>query len=292
MHQSLFLLGYASSIGGANAGSEEGAPTLQKSPYLAKLADKGLTLHWQAMIKPPQLPSKLEQVQFQCQQLAKETAELAQQKKFFMVFGGDHSCAIGTWSGVASVIQKKGSLGLIWVDAHMDSHTPETTPTGNIHGMPLACLLGEGNANLTSIATSTPKIKPEHICLIGIRSFEPGEKALLERLNVRIFYMDEIKQRGLDAVFAEAIQIASNGTAGYGLSIDIDSIDPADAPGTGVAEPNGLPAKALCQALTQFTNDSRLLGVEITEFDPRRDRNQQTEKLIPEMISALALGKQ
>jgi len=187
-------------------------------------------------------------------------------------------------------MQQEGSLGFIWIDAHMDSHTPQTTLTGNIHGMPLACLLGFGEQGLINLATPTPKFNPKHICLVGIRSFEPEEEALLKRLNVRIIYMAEVRQRGLADVMAEAIKIATTGTVGYGLSIDIDSIDPADAPGTDVVEPGGLAGEELCQAVQVFAHDKRLIGAEIAEFDPHRDKDQKTEKLIARLVSAITLG--
>ncbi len=144
---------------------------------------------------------------------------------------------------------------------------------------------------MTNIGTIGAKFKPENICLIGIRSFEEGEATLLKQLNVRIIGMDEVHERGLADVMAEAIKIATTGTVGYGLSIDIDSIDPADAPGTDVAEANGLSGEELCQAAQIFAHDERLIGAEIAEFDPGRDQDQKTEKLIARLVNAITIGK-
>lgn len=290
--KAVYLLGYASSIAGPGPGCGDGPLFLQQSMCFADLAKSGIDLHWQLTTTPSKSdPSKLASVFRQCTLIADHVADLVKNEKFFIVMGGDHSCAIGTWSGAQQGMQQEGSLGFIWIDAHMDSHTPQTTLTGNIHGMPLACLLGFGEQILINLATPMPKFNPKHICLVGIRSFEPEEEALLKRLNVRIIYMEEVRQRGLADVMAEAIKIATTGTVGYGLSIDIDSIDPADAPGTDVVEPGGLAGEALCQAVQVFAHDKRLIGAEIAEFDPHRDKDQKTEKLIARLVSAITLGE-
>ncbi len=284
----LHVISYASDLGGAKTGSRHGPDVLKQSVYFQQLYEKGLQLHWQHPIQLSDTNlSKLQKIAQLCQVLAESVEGLVQQKKKFIVLGGDHSCAIGTWSGVANAILPQQSLGLIWIDAHLDSHTFQTSQTGNIHGMPLACLLGEGESSLTQIKYPEPKIKPQFICLIGARSFEKGEEDLLKRLNVRIFYMDEVKARGIEAVLKEAIeQVSQNGQV-FGVSLDIDSIDPVDAPGTGVAEPNGISGEALCQALKQVTRYPGFIGAEIAEFDPRRDQNQKTEKLIAQLIAAM-----
>lgn len=221
-------------------------------------------------------------------QLAEITQDLTAQKQTFMVVGGDHSCAIGTWSGVAAELAKENAaLGLIWIDAHMDSYTFDTTPSGNIHGMPLAALFGYGAAKLTHILTSTPKLKPEHVSLIGIRSFESGEAALLHRLGVRIYEMAEIKERGLTCVLQEAIARAKQGTVGFGVSLDFDAIDPQDAPGVGVPEPDGIKDKDLYRALTLLRQEKHLLGIEIVEYNPSLDKNCKTELVINKIVLSI-----
>lgn len=288
----LFLLGYASGIGGAEAGSVDGPYVMQKSPYLASLAKEGIETKWCAMIKTPEQDpiNKLSMVINQCTELAQSVMPLVAENKQFIVIAGDHTSAIGTWSGVFSATKDEGSIGLIWIDAHMDSNTPETTQTGNLHGMPLACLLGHGEDALVKLMHPFPKLKPEHICLIGVRSYDPGEKDLLNKLNVRIFYMNEVKQRGLDVIMDEAIQHVTKNTIGYGITIDIDCMDPKDAPGTGVKEPGGIAANDLYKALTKVANDPRLIGTEIAEFDPHHDQNHITEQCISKLIKAMMLG--
>lgn len=284
------LLGYASGLGGRAPGSKDGPVVLQNSKYLK---DTGLSLEWQAMLSPEKSGtlSKLALISQLCQKLAKKTSSLTSSQKFFLTLGGDHSCAVGTWSGVFDAIKEKGPLGLIWIDAHMDSHTPHTSLTGNIHGMPLASLLGYGMPSLTQILVEQPKIKPQHLCLIGVRSFERGEAALLKQLNVRVFFMEEVRERGMQEVMKEALQIVTNGTAGFGVSLDVDAIDPVEAPGTGCPEPYGIAAKDLCSSLQLISEQPNFLGAEIVEFDPQFDSHNKTEKLISGLISSLILGK-
>lgn len=287
----IHMLGYASALGGVNPECSEGPLVLEASPELNKLFNQfskaGIHFQWDAMIKPLLFESsaRADELKRLCQILALRTAELTRQKEFFIVTGGDHTSAIGTWSGVCEALE--GPLGLIWVDAHMDSHTPATSVSGRFHGMPLASLLGRGDSRFTQLLSSEPKLNPAQLCLIGVRSYEEGEAELLKQLQVRIYFMDEVKQRGLQAVFKEALELVNRGTAGYGLSLDVDSLDPREAPGVDVPEPDGLTVKDLSEALCLVAGDLRLKGVEIVEFNPHKDINQLTEKAIVELIRVL-----
>lgn len=288
MTKTIYILGSASGAAAPYSGCEDGPKALQKSPFMADLSRSGLDLQWVQILKPEtSSDSKAILVTNHCQNLATLVADQIKKNHFFTVFGGDHSCAIGTWSGAKNALAEKGDLGLIWIDAHMDSHTPETSETGNMHGMPLASLLGHGDPALTELLGPAPKFKPEHVCLIGVRSYESGEAELLKRLNVRVYFMDEVKRRGLNEIMEEALSIVNAGTIGYGVTLDIDSIDPLEAPGTGVSEADGLSAKELCKALNKMVDDKRLIGIEIVEFDPHRDVDHLTEKLVPQFLSAM-----
>ena len=292
MMQEIFhLIGYASGIAGADEHCSGGPDAVQQSVYLKALMDKGLPLVWEQTVRPDErdLSSRPDQAVRQInEKLAHLTATLTRQNQFFSIIGGDHTSAIGTWSGVQDVKREAGEIGLIWIDAHMDSHTPETTESGRIHGMPLAALLGFGYPTLTTILNHSAKFKPENVCLIGVRSYEKGEAALLKRLNIRTYMMEEVSQRGFITVLQEAIQLVSRHTIGYGLSIDLDALDPKDAPGVDVPEPNGIHANDLISGLSDVLPDPRLLGVEIVEFDPTKDKAQLTEKLIAQLIDVIA----
>jgi arginase len=210
--------------------------------------------------------------------------------KLPVVVGGDHSCAIGTWKGVASALRARGPLGLIWIDAHMDAHTPQTTPSGALHGMPLASLLGYGDKRLTSLGRGV-QLLPKHVCLIGVRSFESGEAALLRRLGVRVFFMPEVVRRGLTAVMREALDIATTGTAGFGVTLDLDALDPRDAPGVGSPVKGGIRAAELSTALASIQGHPALAGVEIVEYNPQRDRNGVTANVAAGLLEAVLAAK-
>lgn len=291
MTTSLSLIGYASGIAANDAGCAEGPVQLKNHALEQQLSELQIPAHWQAMLVPRSASKKdcLQRVAELNTELACITYDLTQQCKRFAVLGGDHSCAIGTWSGVAAALEKQqpNELGLIWIDAHMDSHTLETTSTGNIHGMPLASLLGYGDTSLTHIAISRPKLDPKNLVLIGTRSFEVEEEKLLQRLGVRIYNMEEIENKGLDTVFSEALAYVKENSARWGVSLDLDGIDPFDAPGVGVPEINGISGESLCRVLTQLRQEPSLIGVEVVEYNPYHDKNQKTERLIKEILLSI-----
>lgn len=289
MKKSLSLIGYASGVASNDDGCQDGPVVLQQSDILQQLSRYSLQAHWLNVLQPdPKLTAdKYSCVADICHRLAENTRRMVENNNLFTVIGGDHSSAIGTWSGVAAACQTQGKIGLIWIDAHLDSHTPDSSESGNIHGMPLACLLGLGDRRLTSIAMPSAKLLPQNVTLIGVRSFEQGELALLQKLEVRIIFQEELAQRGMSAALAEAHKRAMTATVGYGFSIDLDAIDPQDAPGVGKPEPNGIAAASLCEALKIYRNDPALLGVEIAEFNPGRDKNNLTFELIMKIIRSL-----
>jgi arginase len=173
----------------------------------------------------------------------------------------------------------------------MDSHTANTSPSQNIHGMPLACLLGYGDDRLTKIATDTPKLKPQDVCLIGIRSFESEEQTLLRELGVRVYFMDEVRQKGMVSVFTEACRHVCANTAGYGISLDLDALDPVDAPGVGTPVTGGLIQDEIIEALLLASNDEKLMAMEIVEYNPYLDKHFVTAQIIHNFCQSLILKK-
>lgn len=288
------LLGYSCGIAGADIHAGDGPVVISQSGLFQDMSRQGYPFTWEAMItaQNDQTAQIEKRVSLVCHALAKEVSRLAAAQVPFGVIGGDHTCAIGTWSGVYDAVHEKGDFGLIWIDAHMDSHTPDTSLSGRIHGMPLACLLGEGYEGLKTILHAEPKLKPENVCLIGVRSFEDGEAAFLKHKNVRIYYMTEVKQRGIAAVLEEAVDHVSKNTIGYGISLDLDGIDPLEAPAVDVPEPDGIHVKDLIPALTAISSDPRLITTEIVEFDPTRDKDRLTEKIVVSLLQILHEGKQ
>jgi len=273
------LIGVASGLGARDHGCEDGPLFLRE---LNVFQGGDIQASWQDMLRPDEgISSPVAATTELCNRLADRVQETLEAGHFPLVVGGDHSCAIGTWSGVHQWLGERGALGLVWVDAHMDSHTFDTTPSGALNGMPLACLLGYGEQALTAIETAGPKLRPEHVCLLGVRSYEEGEAALLKKLGVRVIAMDEIRKRGVVATLAEAMTIAGNGTAGYGVSLDLDVLDPAEESGVGSPVPDGLSCAELEQALLQLRDDPAMLAMEIVEYNPHHDRG---------LLTAMAAG--
>lgn len=217
-------------------------------------------------------------------EIAIATKHAVLKNEFPIVIGGDHSCAIGTWSGVAAgLCDQSKSMGLIWIDAHMDAHTPEDTISGNIHGMPVATLLGEGYSDLVNIFGDYTRIRAENTVLIGIRSYEETEKKRLERLGVKIYYTEEVNRRGFVHVFQEAWEKLSASVDKIGLSIDLDGFDPQFAPGVGTAEPDGIDFPDCMIALSKI-DKARLSGLEITEGNDHFDPSGKTMQCIVDIL--------
>lgn len=222
--------------------------------------------------------------------LSKSIEDSVRQKHKFCVLGGDHSCAIGTWSGVANALGSQEDFGLIWIDAHMDAHIPETSPSGQLHGMPLAHLLGFGLPELQSLSKKRPALKPENLCLIGVRSWETEEYKFLSDLNVKIITMAEVASQGIEEVFTQALRIVDSNCAGFGVSLDLDVIDPTEAPGVGSPVPYGVSSQILTQTLSTLTGRPDFLGIELVEFNPFRDENNRTLQVIRQLVSESFLG--
>lgn len=283
------MIGVASGMGAPDRRCGDGPPGLIADGLLERLAARGADVIFQGMLHP-HYPGVYRAIGDLSARIAHEVKEVMKVGRFPVVLGGDHSCAIGTWSGVSSALAARGPLGLVWIDAHMDSHTPATSATGNPHGMPLASLLGYGDRKLAAEVASTViegHLDPRHLSVVGIRSYEPEEAELLARLGVRIFDQKRIDTQGIEAVLAEAVAIARAGTAGYGISLDLDAVDPSDAPGVGTPEPGGIPARPLLAALEARCGDARLAALEIVEYNPHRDIEHRTARLIEELIATV-----
>ena len=209
-----------------------------------------------------------------------------------LVLGGDHSLAAGTVSGVAEFYRRrKQKIGLIWIDAHPDINTPETSPSGNVHGMPLAALAGLGPEPLAHLFGYAPKIARENIALIGIRNIDGAERDNLCRTGIaHVYTMRDIDERGMRAVMEEALRAAGNGTAGYHVSLDMDWIDPEDAPGVGTPVRGGATYREAHLAMEILADHGRLLSLEIVEVNPVIDEHNRTADLAVELACS-AFGK-
>lgn len=233
----------------------------------------------------------LPEISSACEELAKKCEKALDKGSRPVVLGGDHSIAAGSVAGVAAYFHKKNKkIGLVWLDAHTDINTPDTSPSGNIHGMPLAALLGYGSKKLTHISGFAPKVSPEHVVIIGARAVDKGEADLIKKLGIRVYTMSELDERGMGVVIKEAIEIATKGTAGIHVTMDADFLDPSDAPGVGTPERGGATYRESHLAMEKLAESGQVVSVEFTEVNPLFDVSNQTGQLAVEMIAS-ALGK-
>lgn len=287
------LIGAASGWGAGFRHTEDGPPALRQLGLADWLRAHGLDAEWRAMVRSEKrwrehprvrAPETFGLVARHAAALADEVARAIAARRLPVVLGGDHAVAMGSWAGVARG-HGFAPLGLIWLDAHLDAHTPETTPSMNPHGMGAAALLGHGYGPFLDLCGGV--LRPEHVCYIGVRSYEDGEMALLRRLGVRIIEMAEVKRRGIEAALAEGLAIATRGTEGFGVTIDLDGFDPADAPGIGLKEPDGLRAAPACAALSLLARHDKLRALEIVEYIAEFDQEGRTADLVRDLILAV-----
>lgn len=210
---------------------------------------------------------------------------------FPLVLGGDHSISIGTVSAIAAASRREGKkVGLLWVDAHGDINTPETSPSGNIHGMPVAALLGEGPPELTSIGGEGQKIDPRNIAMVAIRSLDEGEKVRLKKYGVQVHTMSEVDRRGIEQVMKEALARVSDGTDRVHVSFDLDAVDPEVAPGVGTPVKGGLDYRE-AHFLMEILSDSGLMtSLEVVEANPILDVRNASAAFAVELVQS-AFGK-
>ena len=272
------LIGAASALGAPHPGSADAPAALLRSGLVRQCAELGLALETAPLLAPETsasesagegttMSARLATNARFAARLADALAAAPATARTF-VLGGDHAIAAGSWRGLGR--QAGLAPGLLWVDAHLDSHTETTTHSGNIHGMPLAALLGAGPAALAGI--EGPTLDPARTCIFGARAWEAEERSLLARLGVRVFAANEIHARGLQTCFTEALGIVrADQRAGFGLSLDLDALDPQHFPAVTCPEPNGLEPLALEAALRTLRNCADFRMLEIVEYRPDLD---------------------
>lgn len=216
--------------------------------------------------------------------LAKEVDQAIQDQAFPLVLGGDHSIAIGTLAGVAKHYK---NLGVIWYDAHGDLNTAETSPSGNIHGMPLAVSLGMGHPLLTNVGGFSPKVKPENIVIIGARSLDDGEKILIKELGIKVYTMHEIDRLGMTKVMEETISYLKEKTDGVHLSLDLDGLDPHDAPGVGTPVNGGISYRESHLAMEMLAEAELITSAEFVEVNPILDEKNKTASVAVALMGSL-----
>ncbi len=304
---SVALIGAALGEGARDPRTGSGPGSLRQWGLARRVSTPALPARWAAMVRsdPALLPHGAMAVVAEfAPRLAAAVTQALASGRCPVVLGGDHSCAVGTWSAVAVALRARHAaacarrvasvdapsearLGLIWIDAHLDAHTPATSESQRPHGMPLAALLGCGDPALTQVCDAAPKVRPEHLVLIGPRSWESGEAELLARLGVRVMPASEVAQRGLPACLLEARARVAMGTTAWGLSFDLDALDPQDAPGTGVPVADGLRCDAVVAALKGLASDPHFIACELVEYNPALDRDRLTAHAAARILGAL-----
>jgi arginase len=234
----------------------------------------------------------LKQIADTCTRTSNAVCKTLEEGMIPLVLGGDHSIAVGTVSGVSEFYRRQNQkIGVIWIDAHSDINTPDTSPSGNVHGMPLAALLGLGPDLLTNIGGFAPKIAPENTVLVGVRDIDAAERANIRRAGMgEVYTMRDIDERGMRAVMEEALRAAGRGTAGYHISLDMDWIDPEDAPGVGTPVRGGATYREAHLAMEIIADHGRMVSFEIVEVNPVIDEHNRTADLAVELACS-AFGK-
>jgi arginase len=231
------------------------------------------------------------QIAESCEKLARIVADSLAGHHIPLVLGGDHSIAAGTVAGVADYLRQANQKpGLLWIDAHADINTPDTSPSGSVHGMPLACCIGQGPSELVNLLGFAPKVDAANVALVGIRDVDELERGQLRNAGVRAFTMRDIDERGMRDVMRDALAIVSNGTAGFHLSLDLDFVDPEFAPGVGTPVRGGATYREAHLAMEMVCDSARMLSMEVVEVNPVIDQSNRTAELAVELILS-ALGK-
>ncbi len=233
----------------------------------------------------------LAQIAATCERLGELAGQALADGKTPLVLGGDHSIAVGTVAGISRFFRESNrKIGLLWIDAHADMNTPQSSPSGNVHGMPLACCIGVGPDALARMFGFAPKVEPANVALLGIRDLDQEERENVRDSGVRAFTMREIDERGMPAVIGEAITIATNGTAGFHLSFDMDFVDPQYAPGVGTPVRGGATYREAHLAMEVICDSGHMLSMEVVEVNPVIDEVNRTADLAVELILS-AMGK-
>lgn len=273
------VIGVGCGHGARDRGCADGPRVLRRSGLLERLRAVAPATRW-LEVDAADGPASPEAVVAEvCGRLRSAVEAVLGRNGFPIIIGGDHSMAVGTWDGVRRALPPDQPFRLLWIDAHMDCHRPETSPSGALHGMPLARLLDGGDAAAVLL--------PADVTLIGIRSWETEEAAFADRLGLARIPMTTVVAQGLAAVLA-----AAAGAGRYGISIDLDAVDPADAPGTGTPVDGGIAATELLEAIPPLLRSRRCLALEIAEFNPGRDRDNRTALLVEALVfAAIAEGE-
>ncbi|HZN37978.1 MAG TPA: arginase [Planctomycetota bacterium] len=291
------LIGVPMDLGAGRRGVDMGPSAIRIAGVSQGLRQLGIAVEDDGDVGVPAPESRdpgdrtaryLEPIYHVCNRLRLRVRRSLEQAEVPVVLGGDHSIAIGTVAGVSEHFRARDqNVGLVWIDAHADMNTPESSPTGNIHGMPLATLLGMGHPRLVEMGGFWPKVKKENVALIGIRDIDAAERDIVVKSGIHAYTMRDVDERGMRAIMQEAIGYATDGTAGFHVSFDLDGMDPRDVPGTGTPVRGGISWREANLLMEMVSDTGRVTSLEVTELNPILDvKNQSGEVAVDLILSA------
>ena len=294
------IIGVPMDLGASRRGTDMGPSAMRIAGLGAVIRGMGYKLAREEDIVVPAMETRpLEdsearfkpQILSVCTELAGRVKELMDAGEFPLVIGGDHSIAMGTVSGAAAHFRERGEeMGLIWFDAHGDMNIPGVSPSGNIHGMPLAHLLGRGDPDLAGILGFAPKLNPDKVVLIGIRAIDSGERKIIRESGIHVFTMRDIDELGMAKVARKAMEIVTNGTGGFHMSFDVDGCDPSVIPGSGTLVPGGVRFREAHLLLEYCADTRQMTSMEVVELNPFMDQGNVSAERTLQLITS-ALGK-
>jgi len=285
---SIALLGVPLDLGASRRGVEMGPSAVRLARLASRLEQLGHTVVDTGDVSVPTRETlRLEHgIEFLstivsvCRDVAQRTAALVRDRQIPLVLGGDHSVAAGAVAGVATALAERGErLGLIWLDAHADLNTPASTMSGNVHGMPVAHLLGYGDPAMASLAVPSPAVRAENVVIIGARDLDPAERVHAREYGITIYTMRDIDERGMRAILNEAIARVTDGTDGLHVSLDLDFVDPREAPGVGTPVRGGATYREAHLAMETLWDTERVVSMDLVEVNPVLDEVNHTAEL-------------
>ncbi len=300
MAEKIRIIGVPMDLGASRRGVDMGPSALRVAGLQARLKQLGRQVEdiGNVAVRQPEEQhygeknaKYLEEIAETCKGLAEMVRKTLDADLLPLVLGGDHSIAVGTAAGAAGYFQKQSKrLGMIWLDAHGDMNTPESSPSGNVHGMPLASIMGYGPPELTELAGAKPTIEPRNVALVGVRDLDSKERRLMKESGVHVFTMRDIDERGMRDVMAEALRFAGDDTAGVAVSLDMDFVDPSDAPGVGTPVRGGVTYREAHLAMEMIADSRSMISFELVEINPVIDLHNTTATLGVELVLS-GLGK-
>jgi arginase len=300
MAEKIRIIGVPMDLGASRRGVDMGPSALRVAGLQARLKQLGRQVEDIGNVRvrqPEEQPygeknaKYLDEISEACRDLADAVRKTLDDDMVPLILGGDHSIAVGTTAGAAAYFKKESKrIGLIWLDAHGDMNTPESSPSGNVHGMPLASIMGFGPQELTELAGVKPMVEPRNVVLVGIRDLDSKERRLVKDSGVHILTMRDIDERGMREVMALALRFAGDDTAGIAVSLDMDFVDPSDAPGVGTPVRGGVTYREAHLALEMIADSRSMVSFEIVEVNPVIDVGNNTAVLGVELALS-GLGK-